>query len=86
MGQALQAGKVVHITPKSLAKTLGRPYVAEDALHLAIQHLHKYILVTDREAFEEEVFLLERAKVNTELAAACTLAAARKVKADIQRR
>ena len=58
MGQALQAGKVVQITPKSLAKTLGAPYVAEDALHLAIQQLHKYILVTDREAFEAEVFLL----------------------------
>ena len=79
MGQALQAGKVVHITPKSLAKTLGAPYVAEDALLLAQEHLHRYVMVTDREAFDEAVFLLERAKVNTELAASCTLAAARKV-------
>jgi len=62
MGQALQAGKVVNITPKSLAKTLGAPYVAEDALRLAQKHLHRYIMVKDREAFEEEVFLLERAK------------------------
>ncbi|OGO38540.1 MAG: pyridoxal-5'-phosphate-dependent protein subunit beta [Chloroflexi bacterium RBG_16_57_11] len=79
MGQALQAGKVVHITPKSLAKTLGAPYVAEDALRLAQEHLHRYVMVTDREAFDQEVFLLERAKINTELAASCTLAAARKV-------
>jgi threonine dehydratase len=80
MGQSLQAGKVVQITPKSLAKTLGAPYVAEDALLLAQEYLHRYILVTDHEAFEEEVFLLERAKVNTELAASCTLAAARKAR------
>ena len=80
MGQALQAGKVVTITPKSLAKTLGAPYVAEDALRLAQNHLHRYIMVKDREAFEEEVFLLERAKINTELAASCNLAAARQAR------
>ena len=79
MGQALQAGRVVQITPKSMAKTLGAPYVAGDALHLAQKHLHKHLVVTDREAFDELVFLLERAKVTTELAASCTLAAARKV-------
>jgi threonine dehydratase len=79
MGQALQAGKVVHITPRSLAKTLGAPYVSEDALRLAQLHLQKHLLVTDKEAFDQLVFLLERAKVNTELAASCTLAAARKV-------
>jgi threonine dehydratase len=80
MGQALQAGKVVQITPTSLAKTLGAPYVSEDALKLAQEHLHQHLLVADREAFDELIFLLERAKLNTELAAACTLAAARKVK------
>jgi threonine dehydratase len=80
MGQALEAGKVVQITPKSLAKTLGAPYVSEFALQLAQQHLEKYMLVSDREAFTELVFLLERSKVLTELAASCTLAAARKVR------
>ena len=80
MGQALKAGHVVHITPRSLAKTLGSPYVAEAALALMQKHLHQHVLVTDREAFDAEVFLLERAKLLTELAASCTLAAARKVK------
>jgi threonine dehydratase len=79
MGQALKAGKVVQIDPTSLAKTLGAPYVAEDALHLAQKHLERYLLVTDREAYNELIFLLERAKVTPELAASCTLAAARKV-------
>jgi threonine dehydratase len=79
MGQALKAGKVVHMTPTSLAKTLGAPYVAEDALHLCQKYLAGYALVSDREAFEAQIFLLERAKIATELAAACTLSAARKM-------
>lgn len=79
MGQALEAGKVVHITPNSLAKTLSAPYVAEDALHIAQQHLEGYIAVTDQEAVADQQFLLERAKVLTELAASCTLSAARKI-------
>ena len=80
MGQALRMGKVVHITPTSLAKTLGAPYVAEDALTLMKKHLQQHILVSDKEAYEAGVFLLERAKLNTELAASCTLAAARRLK------
>jgi threonine dehydratase len=79
MGQALRAGKVVQIVPKSLAKTLGSPYVAQDALTLMQRYLKQHVLVSDREAFEAGVFLLERAKLNTELAASCTLAAARRV-------
>ena len=80
MGQALSAGRIVYITPKSLAKTLGSPYVAQDALILMQEHLKKHVLVSDKEAFEAGEFLLERAKLNTELAASCTLAAARRVK------
>ena len=79
MGQALKAGKVVNITPKSLAKTLGSPYVAQDALILMQTHLKQHVLVSDKEAFEAGAFLLERAKLNTELAASCTLAAAKRV-------
>jgi threonine dehydratase len=78
-GQALRAGKVVQIVPKSLAKTLGSPYVAEDALSLVQKHPDRYVLVSDKEAFEAGVFLLERAKLNAELAASCTLAAARRL-------
>ena len=36
-------------------------------------------MVSDQEAITDQKFLLERAKVLTELAASCTLAAAKKV-------
>ena len=85
MGQALRAGKVVQITPKSLAKTLESPYIAEDALHAMKRHPERYVVVSDKEAFEAGVLLLERAKLNTELAASCTLAAARRVKGTFSR-
>jgi threonine dehydratase len=84
MGKALEAGQVVHITPTSLARTLGGPYIAEDALRLAQQHLHEYIVVTDQEAIDAQRYILERAKVLTELAASCTLAAARAVQGRFQ--
>lgn len=79
MGVALEAGEVVQITPNSLAKTLSAPYVAEDALRIAQQHLDGYVVVSDQEAVADQRFLLERAKVLTELAASCTLSAARKI-------
>ena len=79
MGNALQAGEVVQIVPTSLAKTLGAPYVAEDALRIAQRYLTGHITVSDQEAIESQKFLLERAKVLTELAASCTLAAAKRV-------
>ncbi len=80
LGRALQAGQVVHFQPTSLAKTLGAPYVAADALTVAQQHIAQHIIVSDREAYEAERFLLERAKVLTELAASCTLAAAERIR------
>ncbi len=85
MGQALRAGRVVQIVPQSLAKTLGSPYVAEDALAVMQKHPERYVCVSDKEAFVEGVVLLERAKLNTELAASCTLAAARRVKASFSK-
>lgn len=80
MGAALKAGKVVPIVPTSLARTLGAPYVAALALELMQRHPERYVVVTDQEAIEAQRFLLERAKVLTELAASCTLAAAEKIK------
>ena len=80
MGQALQAGKVVPITPTSLARTLGAPYVAEDALTVVRRHATRHVRVSDREAFDAGRDLLERQKINAELAASCTLAAARRVR------
>jgi len=79
MGRALQAGKVVHIRPTSLAKTLGAPYVAADALWIAQRHVEDHIIVSDAQAFRAQVLLLERAKVLAELAASCTLAAAERL-------
>jgi threonine dehydratase len=85
MGKALAAGQVVQITPNSLAKTLSASYVAEDALRVAQQHLAGYIVVSDQEAVEAQQFLLERAKVLTELAASCTLPAARNIRQRFQK-
>jgi threonine dehydratase len=82
MGRALQAGKVVHIRPTSLAKTLGAPYVAADALRIAQRQVEDHIVVSDAQAFRAQVLLLERAKVLTELAASCTLAAAERLQDD----
>jgi threonine dehydratase len=80
LDQAMRAGKVVEMTPTSLAKTLGAPYVSETALNVAQTHVEKHVLVSDREAFEAQRFLLERTKVLAELSAACTLAAAEKIR------
>jgi len=84
MGKALEAGGVVQITPTSLAKTLGAPYVAEDAFRIAQQHLEQVVVVSDQEAIESQRFLLERAKVLTELAASCTLSAAGMIRGRFQ--
>ena len=78
LGQALQAGRLVQITPKSLAKTLGAPVVSEDALTIARRYGHRHVVVSDREAYLALRLLMERAKVITELAASCTLAAAQR--------
>ena len=80
-GQALEAGRLVRITPSSLAKTLGAPEVSEDALTIARQYGHSHVVVSDREAYLSLRLLMERAKVITELAASCTLAAAQKATA-----
>lgn len=84
LGAALHAGKVVQIVPASLAKTLGAPYLAAEALPLAQHQLAGYISVSDREAINDQQFLLERTKYLTELAAACTLSAARRLRERFQ--
>jgi threonine dehydratase len=81
LAQALEAGRLVRITPGSLAKTLGAPVVSEDALVIARRYGHRHVVVSDREAYLALRLLMERAKVITELAASCTLAAAEKVAA-----
>ncbi|OGO18179.1 MAG: pyridoxal-5'-phosphate-dependent protein subunit beta [Chloroflexi bacterium RBG_16_48_8] len=80
LGKALQAGKVVEIHPTSLARILGAPHVAEDALIIAQEHIEKHIIVSDQEAIEQQMYLLERAKILTELASSCILAAAHRIR------
>ena len=80
MKSAMDAGKVVNITPTSISKTLGAPFVAQDALTIAQEHLEELLIVSDKQAIEAQQLILERTKVLPELAASCTLAAVEKIK------
>jgi threonine dehydratase len=77
MSQALAQGKPVQLSAiTSIARTLGAPSVSETTLKIAQKYLESVTLVPDSEAVRALRFLLERAKVLTEPAASCTLAAA----------
>jgi len=81
MAKALEAGMPVELPAiTSIAKTLGAPRVSEATLSLASKNLEGVTVVSDREAVEEMVFILERLKVLTEPAASCTLAAAKRLR------
>lgn len=80
MAQSLQAQRIVHITPTSIARTLGAPYVAQDALTLAQRYLEGVTVVPDREAVKALQVILERVKILAEPAASCTLAAAERLR------
>ena len=80
MKSAMDAGKVVNITPTSMSRTLGAPFVAQDALTVAQEHLEELLIVSDKQAIEAQQLILERTKVLPELAASCTLAAAETIK------
>jgi threonine dehydratase len=81
MARALTAGRVVRLPEiTSVARTLGAPSVAEEAFVLARRHLESVTVVRDEEALDALRFLLERAKVLTEPASSCTLAAARRMR------
>lgn len=83
MAQALAAGKPVRLAAiTSIAKTLGAPSVSETTLALVQQHVESVTVVPDAEAVAALRVLLERAKVLTEPAAACTLAAAERLRAN----
>lgn len=77
MALALAAGQPVTLPAiTSIAKTLGAPFVTESTLKLVRELLESVTVVTDAEAVEAMRFILERLKVITEPAAACTLSAA----------
>ncbi len=81
MTKALVAGHPVELSAiTSIAKTLGAPAVSEATLLLTQKYLESVTVVTDKEAVESMVFIAERLKVITEPAAACTLAAAEKLR------
>jgi threonine dehydratase len=77
MSKALAQGSPVHLSAiTSIARTLGAPSVSERTLALAHKYLESVTVVPDSKAVSALRFLLERAKVLTEPAASCTLAAA----------
>lgn len=79
MAKAMAAGSPVELPAiTSIARTLGAPRVSEWTLHHAQKLLREVQVVSDAEAVDALVFLLERAKVLTEPAASCCLAAARR--------
>jgi threonine dehydratase len=79
MSQALAAGKPVELPAiTSIARTLGAPCVCPFTLELTRRLAREVIVVPDAEAVDALVLLLERAKVLTEPASACCLAAARR--------
>ncbi len=81
MSKAIAAGRPVQLEAiTSIARTLGAPSVSADTLALAHKYVESVAVVPDREAVLALRFLLERAKVLTEPAAACTLAAADRLK------
>lgn len=80
MQRALEAGKIVNITPSSLSKTLGGPFVGQTALDLCAQHLEDLIIISDRDMIAAQQLLMEQEKVFAELAGASALAAADRIK------
>jgi threonine dehydratase len=77
MARSLAAGKVETLDAiTSIARTLGAPAPSEHTLALARQYLESVTVVPDSEVVSSLLFILERLKVLAEPAAACTLAAA----------
>lgn len=81
MSAALNAGHPVALDEiKTIARTLGAPLVGSQNFELAQKYLSGVTVVSDDEAVDEMFCLLDKAKVLTEPATSCTLAAAEKLK------
>jgi len=81
MAKSLAAGRIVTLPAiTSIARTLGAPAPSEMTLAMGQSLLESVTVVSDAEALGALRFLLERLKVMTEPAAACTLAAADRLK------
>ncbi len=79
MARSLRAGEPVEMTPTSLARTLGAPFTSQLAFELVRDHVEEVLTVSDAEAYRAVRWLLERAKLSTELAAGSALAAAERL-------
>jgi threonine dehydratase len=81
MAMALEAGCIVELSGiTSIARTLGAPKVGELNFALAKEYLSGVTVVSDEEAVTEMFCLLDKAKVLTEPATSCTLAATERLK------
>src|SRR5271169_5326094 len=77
MSKSIAEGKIVTLDAiTSIARTLGAPAPSEATFALAKELFESVTVVSDAEAMDALRFILERLKVMTEPAAACTLAAA----------
>ena len=80
MAQALAAGRVVTLAQTtSIARTLGAPAASPLTLRAAQTWFERVEVVSDAATVRALDFLLERCKLLTEPAAACTLAAAERL-------
>ncbi|MGH9394012.1 MAG: threonine ammonia-lyase [Terriglobales bacterium] len=80
MARALAAGRVVQLEAiTSIARTLGAPAVSPLTLHAVQTWFEAVEVVSDAATVAALDFLLERCKLLTEPAAACTLAAAERL-------
>jgi threonine dehydratase len=81
MSQSIALGRIVTLDAiTSIARTLGAPAPSERTFEMAVRLLECVTVVPDSEAMASLRFLLERLKVLCEPAAACTLAAAERLK------
>ena len=83
MSISLDADEIVELTEiTSIARTLGAQRVGELNFELAKKYLSGVTVVSDEEAVDELLFLLDRSKILTETATSCTLAAAERLKSN----
>ncbi|MGD9563368.1 MAG: threonine/serine dehydratase [Pyrinomonadaceae bacterium] len=81
MSAALDAGQVVELRElSSVARTLCAPAAGHLPFELVRKYLSGVTVVEDAEAVTELFYLLDRAKVLTEPASSCTLAAANRLR------
>lgn len=85
MARTLAVGRLVEMPAiTSIARTLGAPKVSEFTREAMQRLAREVVVVRDDEAVRALVFLLERAKLLTEPAASCVLAAAERQRAELR--